>query len=40
MNIRKNLFTERVVKHGIRLLREMVESLVSEIFKRSVDMVA
>jgi len=36
-NIRKNIFTERVVKRGNRLPREMVESPSLEVFKRCVD---
>lgn len=40
MDIGKNLFTGRVVKHCSRLPREMVDSPFLEIFKRSVDMIA
>ncbi|KFP96895.1 hypothetical protein N329_07598, partial [Haliaeetus albicilla] len=37
LGIRKNFFTERVIKHSNRLLRELVESPSLEIFKRRVD---
>ena len=37
MDMRKNFFTERVVRHWTRLPREMMESPSLEGFKKSVD---
>jgi len=39
LGIRKNFFTESIIKHQTRQPREVAESPFLEVFKRHVDMV-
>lgn len=37
LDIRKNFFTEKIIKHWLRLPKDVVESPSLQIFKRLVD---
>ena len=39
LDIRRNFFSERVVRHWHRLPREVVDSLPPEMYKKHVDLV-